>query len=638
MDRGAFETRMKKIVILLFVILILGALTSFYNVGFTDARVVLTSRIILVPGDFATIQGAINNATSGDTVLVSNGTYKEQVIINKPIDVIGQNRSNTIIDAGGAGYVVQIKSSNATLSGFTLQNTSRDLSIAWGGIWLNGFPTPVSNVTIANCTVTNSLYAIWFNNAMNNTLSQNDFVSNSYDFGFLSGATPAHLVQDIDTSNKVNGKPIYWLIKQHNQTINTHTNAGMVAAINCTGITVKDLALEHNGCSVLFVNTNSSVVQNVTVSNSDVGVNLLYSSNNTVRDNTVSNCSHYGIALTYSNSNIISNNDALLCSWNIKVVSSRENRIVANTITNSTDIDGDGMMLDRDSIYNLISDNVIRFNIRAGIALDDESDWNVLTGNLFEFNQGSTGGLELCDGSNGNLITENTFRQNLYGITSTSSDNASLHVSNLIFKNNFLNNTVQVSNKANPYNLYSTWDNGAEGNYWSDAVSADVNKDGINDDVYQIDANNTDRYPLSELWSRNRTFAVNGTPFSVSMISNSTIGGFEFNPTVPLPYIAFNVTGPSGAMGSCNVTIPKLLLNVTVSPDEWVVTVDGNLITPVIGENATHTFFYLTYNFTTHYIRIVGTNAYPEFPIQTILLLTLFFATLGVAVLRRKVH
>src|SRR5215471_2526966 len=63
---------------------------------------------INVPGDQATIQGAINAANNGDTVLVAPGTYTENINFNgKAITVTSSvGAAQTIIDGGAKAPVV----------------------------------------------------------------------------------------------------------------------------------------------------------------------------------------------------------------------------------------------------------------------------------------------------------------------------------------------------------------------------------------------------------------------------------------------------------------------------------------------------------------------------------------------------
>jgi nitrous oxidase accessory protein NosD len=64
-------------------------------------------------------------------------------------------------------------------------------------------------------------------------------------------------------------------------------------------------------------------------------------------------------------------------------------------------------------------------------------------------------------------------------------------MNNTFYNNNFVNNDIQVS--GGDTNL---WDNGKEGNYWSDYTGVDADGDGIGDTPYVIDATTQDNFPL----------------------------------------------------------------------------------------------------------------------------------------------
>jgi len=123
------------------------------------------SDIIHVPDNYGTIQEAIDASSDGDTVLVSAGTYLENINFNgKNIALIGEDRETTIIDGGQNGSVVLFENgedSTAVLSGFTIQNGSgtlhshenydTDTEKYGGGIFIRQFSKPIiKNVTIRN--------------------------------------------------------------------------------------------------------------------------------------------------------------------------------------------------------------------------------------------------------------------------------------------------------------------------------------------------------------------------------------------------------------------------------------------------------------------------------------------------------
>jgi len=119
---------------------------------------------IYVPLNYGTIQEAIDNADEDDTIIVSPGTYKESIEIDKRLTVQGQDKSTTIIDGMGGGNAVWITADDVVFSDFTVINGSvngincydgtfiSDCIIyknVWNGIWSSGD----SGVSIVNCTI-----------------------------------------------------------------------------------------------------------------------------------------------------------------------------------------------------------------------------------------------------------------------------------------------------------------------------------------------------------------------------------------------------------------------------------------------------------------------------------------------------
>jgi len=112
--------------------------------------VVVKAATINVPGDYATIQGAIDNAVGGDTVLVADGTYVENInFLGKDITVRSQNgAATTIIDGHAADTTVSFISgegAGSVLDGFSVIN-------GFGRFW-SGIDCDASSPTIQNCNI-----------------------------------------------------------------------------------------------------------------------------------------------------------------------------------------------------------------------------------------------------------------------------------------------------------------------------------------------------------------------------------------------------------------------------------------------------------------------------------------------------
>ncbi len=120
--------------------------------------------------DYTSIQEAINAASDGDTVFVYNGTYVENVLINKSINLQGEGRNNTVIDGDRNRDVVNISADRVTITGFTIQNSRSN-----GGN--TGINVKSNFTTITSNTINGSDNGIYITNSFNSTIKNNKIQS-----------------------------------------------------------------------------------------------------------------------------------------------------------------------------------------------------------------------------------------------------------------------------------------------------------------------------------------------------------------------------------------------------------------------------------------------------------------------------
>jgi len=132
---------------------------SFLLVLFLFPFAITQAKIIHVPADSSTIQGGINGAINGDTVLVAEGHYYERINFNgKRILVTSEFMNdhdpshihNTIIVGDSSGSVVSFSNgedSTSIIQGFTIRE---GLAVWGGGIYCNQSSPSIRHCNIAN--------------------------------------------------------------------------------------------------------------------------------------------------------------------------------------------------------------------------------------------------------------------------------------------------------------------------------------------------------------------------------------------------------------------------------------------------------------------------------------------------------
>jgi parallel beta-helix repeat protein len=340
--------------------------------GFGTQQKMLTSKTWYVgpSRQFTSIQEAINyeNVSNGDIICVDwqQTPYYENVIVNKSliINVYEQDRIRgyyPVVDGGNSkGAVFNVTVDGVEINGFIIRHGKY-------GILLTS-----SSNNILNNMVDSNIYGIFIDekSAMN-TLRANKIAGNGWNFGVAqysrwNESLPLnHFIQDINQSNTVDGKPIYYWINRISGQL--PYDAGYLAIVNSTGITAENLLhLQRNyqgilvayssqiivkNCKCLFpstdlqygitfINVTDSIIQNATFLDISNCILLEDSRDNLIQDNKIFSTStsrhcECGIDLEFSNNNIV--NDNLVETYyewlGIDLMDCLNNSIIANNIT-----------------------------------------------------------------------------------------------------------------------------------------------------------------------------------------------------------------------------------------------------------------------------------------------------------------
>jgi parallel beta-helix repeat protein len=146
--------------------------------------------------EFTSIQAAINQAFPGDTIFVKSGTYTENIVIDKKIDLIGVDSGDgyPILDPAKTGNSIEILADGCRVEGFSILNSGS----------FNGIRIRSSENTIRSNTFRNNANGIFLVSAMKNSISGNT-ITNSSQAGIILQASNDNLFEENSVSENTNG-------------------------------------------------------------------------------------------------------------------------------------------------------------------------------------------------------------------------------------------------------------------------------------------------------------------------------------------------------------------------------------------------------------------------------------------------
>jgi parallel beta-helix repeat protein len=272
-----------------------------------------------------TIQEGIVNASIGGTVFVYNGTYVENVIVDKTIKLQGESKVSTIINGSGNADVVRITEDWVTLNGFTIENSGDTGNPDWdSGLKVISDYNTISNNIIKD----NNYHGLHLSMADNNTIENNIIYSNAFygvviygdsDFNTICNCT---IYQNGGVSSSGGGVMIW---------VGTHHN-----------IVNNNEIYENNGYGIYnynwetIWNANYSIKENIIYNNSEAAIQLGKGSENSIISNNFCSNNTIGISLYFSDNNSVLKNKVNNNQLGIKCLESNDNKIYWNNIISNT--------------------------------------------------------------------------------------------------------------------------------------------------------------------------------------------------------------------------------------------------------------------------------------------------------------
>lgn len=255
---------------------------------------VVSQRELVVPDDYKTINAAISNASSGDTIYVKAGVYYENPVITKSISIIGENSANTVLIGSGGSLgdnVFTVEANNVVISGFTIKS----LSYSNASFYANGICLGAGNLTSVmvgeetvpsnsiggdNCSIVgdnivNDGWGVVYSGGgkSNLTLSENNITGNAVGGIALFGGS-SNVISDNRIYNNTAGAGM--VLNGYLDQIYGNYLSGNLRGIElgASNSVVYGNNITQNSVDGIYVETSNNIISANSVSNNLVGIYL----------------------------------------------------------------------------------------------------------------------------------------------------------------------------------------------------------------------------------------------------------------------------------------------------------------------------------------------------------------------------
>lgn len=544
-----------------------GILLDYYDPDYAGGNV-----IIVRPDGYV----------SPATTLIASNDFKVYTLTRDDVATIVLERDNVILDGlghtlNGGVVVTQTQATrrenitirsmriNGGLDGWELCNTI--------GLWalilesydkLGIFLFDTFNVTVTGNTIISCQVGVVLRGAQFCAIEENNIEGANIGILFDNRGECYYTENNVVSKNNISSSEIGIFTNCYGPSNITQNHLmGNAIGIKAEGdietISHNDIVQCGQGI-VCSGRTGDKLIYKNTILNCTSGIDM-WGETVKICENYIAHCTDFGIRSSDCN---VSRNEILDCGYGViggGVVEANSisncgcgigysyGEIVGNRIANATT----GIYLNGDEILaRQKAPNVLRNDVRYchfGAHLQDLYDVTVRGNNFISNNYGI---YLTAFWWHTREISENNFVRNNVSILIAHEDYGDIIAT--IFHNNFIENAHKPGGKP----WWCFWDNGTEGNFWSDYSGTDADCDGIGDAPYNISGQASDNHPLmeplGELPPVTTDYTVQGGT-AIRLTSNSIISDLRYAPENRT--ISFYVSWRKGTKGFVDIQIPK---------------------------------------------------------------------------------